>query len=364
MFNAYGPTEATVCATLSDQLTGIGAPPIGRPIAGTRVYVLDEQLRPVPPGVAGELYIAGAGLARGYLNNRALTAERFVACPFGSGKRMYRTGDLVRWRRDGTLEFAGRADEQIKLRGFRVEPGEIEAVLTARPDVAQAVVIAREDEPGDKRLVAYVVPAPGATVTPADLRARVAQTLPDYMVPSACVLLEAVPLTPNGKVDRAELRAPEHTGVAGARGPRTPLEEMLCGLFAELLRVAGVGIDDNFFELGGHSLLATRVISRIRAVLGPQVPIRALFDAPTVAELAQLLLGDYQSADALGVMLPLRRGGTRPAVFCVHPGGGLSWCYSGLIRYLGTDRPVYGIQARGLAGPGSPPVTIAEMAGD
>ncbi|MCP1845714.1 amino acid adenylation domain-containing protein [Bradyrhizobium sp. USDA 4524] len=310
LFNEYGPTETVVGCTIHEigleDDAGDNAP-IGRPIWNTQVYVLDGGLRVVPAGVAGELYIAGAGLARGYLNRPGLSAERFVANPFGpAGSRMYRTGDLAKWRADGVLDFLGRADDQVKIRGFRIEPGEVEAVLTRHSNVAQAAVIVREDEPGRQQLVGYVVASGAAVIEGAELRRHAASALPDYMVPTAITMLPALPLTPNGKLDRQSLPAPNFAP-SSIGAPRTSQEEFLTTLFAEVLELERVGIDDNFFDLGGHSLLITRLISRIRTTLGVELTIRSLFEAPTVAQLTHYLAGAGQARPALRLMASSHR---------------------------------------------------------
>ncbi|MGQ4485547.1 amino acid adenylation domain-containing protein [Streptomyces sp. SAS_281] len=290
VLHVYGPTETTTFATRHPVTADTsGAPPIGRPLDGMGLYVLDGTLALVPPGAVGELYLSGHGVARGYQQRAALTATRFVADPYGApGSRMYRTGDLVRWTAAGDIEYVGRADGQVKLRGFRIEPAETEHVLLAEPDVRGACVVVREDTPGDRRLVAYVVPAPGARTDTAALARRVGRTLPAYMVPSAFVVLDALPLNPNGKVDRRALPAPR-TATGTGRAPRTAYEEVLAGLFADILGVSAVGVDDSFFALGGHSLLATRLTGRVRAALGVELALATLFDHPTVASLAAAL---------------------------------------------------------------------------
>ncbi|WP_327132148.1 amino acid adenylation domain-containing protein [Streptomyces sp. NBC_01343] len=360
----YGPTETTLFATSAPwrKASEVPAPvPIGRPLDGMSAHVLDDLLQPVPGGVTGELYLSGTGLARGYLNRPDLTSDRFVANPYGPpGSRMYRTGDRVRWTADGLIDFVGRADNQVKIRGFRIELPEIESVLAAFPGIRQVAVVAREDRPGDKRLVAYLVGDGEIDLGALDRHAR--RSLPAYMVPGAVLVLEKLPLTPNNKLDYRALPAPALPPREG-RAARNPVEATLCGLFGDVLGVEEVGIDDDFFELGGHSLLATRLISRIRTALDSELPVRALFEAPTVALLAAQL-GRGPAGDSLGVLLPLREGGGRRPLFCVHPAIGLSWCYSGLLAHLDRERPVYGLQAHGFSDPGGGPRDVEEVLDD
>ena len=304
LVNHYGPTEGTVVTTAAAVPPGAsGDPPIGRPIENVRTYVLDRRMDPVPVGVPGELFVGGAGLARGYVGRPDLTAECFVPSPFGDGERLYRTGDLVRWREDGQLEFLGRRDHQVKVRGFRIELGEIEAALRQDPDVADAVVVVREDRRGERRLTAYVVPrrpAEGeARSVPSTARARLQASLPEHMVPSAFVLLETLPLAPSGKVDRRALPEPEEDQARDASAPpRTPIEEALVEIWRGVLDRDTVGVHDSFFDLGGHSLLATRVVSLVRRSLGTDVSLRAFFEAPTVRGLGRAIeraRGDRES---------------------------------------------------------------------
>jgi len=294
LVNNYGPSEATVVATsgyIQPRADADEPPSIGRPIDNTQIYILDEHLQPVPIGVPGELFIGGVGLAKGYLNRPELTAERFIPHPFSDDPeaRLYKTGDLARFLPDGQIAFLGRTDHQIKIRGYRIEPGEIVSVINRHPSIQTSLVVAREDIPGEKRLVAYIVLVPGAHTTTSALRDILQTYLPDYMIPSAFVVLEALPLTPNGKLDRAALPAPDaantlQDGVVDA--PSTPLEKQLTEIVTTLLNVDQVGLDDNFFMLGGHSLLGTQVIARVAATFGIDLTLRALFEAPTVRLLA------------------------------------------------------------------------------
>ncbi|HWS55173.1 MAG TPA: amino acid adenylation domain-containing protein, partial [Pyrinomonadaceae bacterium] len=346
----YGPTEATILST--SYRVRPGEPTrrhvIGRPLANVEARVCDERGRTVPVGVPGELCVGGAGVARGYLRRDSLTAERFVTL---DGERFYRTGDLARWTPDGQLEFLGRADDQVKVRGYRIELGEIESALKQHPAVREAAAAAVSEgaEGGDRRLVAYVVPQ-GASATPDELREFLQRRLPEYMLPSAYVMLERLPLTAQGKVDRRELPSPAAAGADGGgefAPPRDEVELRLAQIWEEVLGVTRLGIRDNFFELGGHSLLAVRLMWMIQERFGRELELAALFQHPTVEHLAQLLR-DEEGPRPSSIVVPLSEGGTRRPFFCVHPGGGEVLCYHHLARRLGADRPFYGLQAPSL----------------
>ncbi len=365
LLNVYGPTETTTFATwfeISALAEDAAIVPIGRPISNTECHVLDAHGNLVPVGVAGELYLGGAGLARGYLNRPELTAERFIASPFRPGERLYRSGDRVRWREDGVLEFLGRIDQQIKLRGYRIEPGEIEAVLQEDEAIRQSLVMVREDRPGDKRLVAYLV---GQGIDAEAQRARLKGRLPDYMIPGALVVLDGLPLTPNGKVDRKALPALEQDAAAtGYQPPRTPLETAIAAIWAETLNLPRVGIHDNFFDLGGHSLLAVQLMDRIHRAIGRKPHLNTLwFGAGSIAQQAQLLTEAADASGSAGPVLAMRTGGSEPALFCLHTiGGGNLFHYESMVRHLKGDRPVYGLQARGIDGNEAPDTSVEAMA--
>lgn len=364
VFDLYGPSEDTTYSTFT--LRDTGRATIGRPISSTQAYVLDSHLQPVPVGIPGELYLGGDGLARGYLNQPELTAERFIRHPFSenSSARMYRTGDLVRYLPSGEIEYLGRIDNQVKIRGFRIELGEIEAVLSSHSAVAETVVVASEDHAGEKRLAAYFVLADAATAAVADLREHLKQRLPDFMVPSAFVQLDELPLTPNGKVDRKALPEPSSASAelsAAFVAHRDDLESKLVRIWEEILDIRPIGINDNFFELGGHSLKAIRMFAEIEEVFGKNIPLATLFEAGTVEKLAAILRQDGWSAPESS-LVPIQPNGTRPPFFCIHAKGGNVLFYRGLAKYLGDDQPFYGLQARRLAGRQIGHASVEEMA--
>jgi thioesterase domain-containing protein/acyl carrier protein len=361
MINAYGPTETTVYAAMTASLKAGPAGtsrsvPIGSPVPGAALFVLDAWLRPVQPGVVGELYVAGAGVSVGYVRRTALTASRYVACPFGGspGSRMYRTGDLVRWGADGQLHYVGRADEQVKIRGFRVEPGEVQAALAGLDGVEQAAVIAREDGAGGKRLVGYVT----GTADPAAMRAQLADRLPAHMVPAAVVVLSALPMTVNGKLDTRALPAPEFR--AGEyRAPSNPTEEVLAGIYGRVLDVERVGVDESFFDLGGDSISAMRLIAAVNTSLNADLSVSTVFEAPTVRTLSERLLTNTASTGEIAPVQVLKDGAGVP-VFCLHAVSGVSWPYQVLGGYL--DGPIIGIQQVPDGEVGDAPRSIRDMA--
>jgi amino acid adenylation domain-containing protein/non-ribosomal peptide synthase protein (TIGR01720 family) len=373
LWNLYGPTETTIDATYYDCCLGTPGTvaSIGRPVANTRCYVLDARGEPVPVGVPGELYLGGVQVGRGYVCQPALTAERFLPDPFGPvpGARLYRTGDRVRWRGDGTLDFLGRLDHQVKLRGYRIEPGEIEAALRAHPEVREAAVLVREDRPGERRLVGYVVPGAGAgTPDPGMLRRFVGERLPAYMVPAAVVSLAALPLTPSGKLDRKALPTPAdgqrlNNDRAEPPAAETTAERVLAHSMAEVLGLARFGVDDDFFTMGGHSLLAVRVLARIKQTFGWAPPLATLYRAPTPRALAQTLTDPANQAGLrLSPLVPMQRGGSGLPVFCIHPVWPEVFCYEELANHLGADRPVYGLRDLRVHAPEITARTIEELA--
>jgi thioesterase domain-containing protein len=366
MTNGYGPTETTGCATVSGPLVAGEPVPMGEPVPDTTLHLLDGALGPVPVGVVGEVYIGGAGVARGYVHRPGLTSTRFTASPFHPGERLYRTGDLAVRTPAGALLFQGRADDQVKIRGFRIEPGEVEAELAAHAEVTRSLVVV-DDHAGDRRLVGYVVPDPAAGPDLlARLRAHLAARLPAHLVPSALVLVDEIPYTARGKVDRSALPAPDTATTASGRQPSTTQEEILHALFCEVLGVQALSVDEDFFAVGGHSLLVTRLLARIRVVLGVDLPVRAVYDHPTVARLSAHLAegGSTLDGDPFAAVLPIKPTGSGHPLWFVHPGGGLCWLYLGFAPKLPPDRPAHGIQAKGLDGTTPLPATMNGMVDD
>jgi amino acid adenylation domain-containing protein len=388
-FNAYGPTEATVWATIAEISNDSKKPSIGRPISNTKIYILDAHLQPVPIGITGELYISGDGLAQGYLNRPDLTTERFIPNPFkkaklevensektrkdscfppllkgGREERLYKTGDLARYQPDGNIEFLGRLDDQVKIRGFRIELGEIEAVLTQHPTVRETVVIAT-DISGDKRLVAYIVPAQNFIPTIIELRNFLKKKLPEYMVPSAFVVIEALLLTPNGKVDRRNLPAPgnstNQTLDKAYIEPRNPTESTLAKIWTEVLNIERVSIHDNFFDLGGNSLLSITLMEQIHKQFERKLPLSILFLNPTIEGLANTLSPEINSP-FWSPLVAIQPKGSNPPFFCVHPILGVVFPYYEVAYHLGTEQPFYGLQPLGMDGEKSPLTRIEDMA--
>jgi amino acid adenylation domain-containing protein len=368
LVNLYGPTEASIdvshwtCRRDSDDTVV----PIGFPIANTALYILDATLNPVPIGVAGELHIGGVGLARGYLNKPELTADKFIGDPFSqhTGNRLYKTGDLARFRADGAIEYLGRMDHQVKIRGFRIELGEIEAVLGQHPKVHESVVVVREDR-GDKRLVTYAVSSDTESpISGSVLREFLMERLPDYMVPASFVVLDALPLNTNGKIDRKALPAPDAKWSDKGEKfvpPRDSVEQALVRHWEAVLETRPIGVRDNFFELGGHSLLAVCLMARIENEFGQNLPIATLFRKPTIEQLGELLRNQGQ-APASGTLISIQSSGSSTPFFCVAGGGGSVLYYYPLANYLGPDQPFYGLQAIGLDGEREPLARVEDLA--
>jgi amino acid adenylation domain-containing protein len=368
--NQYGPTESHVVTAFSvgDLHNVSSIPPIGRPIANTQIYILDPKLQPVPIGIAGELYIGGDGLARGYFNRPELTQTKFISNPFGAEKspRLYKTGDLARYQSDGNIEFLGRIDNQVKIRGFRIELGEIESVLSSHPQIQQAVTIAANTPEGGKYLAAYVVEQDSSNLTNRDLREFLKAKLPDYMIPATFVMLDTLPLTPNGKVDRRALPAPEHSRQASRDtvvSPRNDLELQLTKIWERVLGIQPIGIMDNFFELGGHSLMAVKLVTEIEKAFGKNILLSTLFQAQTIEELAIVLKPQSVTKPTWTSLVEIKPGNpSKTPLFCIHAvWGNILFCRN-FTNHLETERPIYGLQSRGLDGEHQPCTSIPEMA--
>lgn len=372
LHNHYGPSESHVVTafTLQDSVSSWSAlPAIGRPIANTQIYLLNQSLQPVPIGVPGELYIGGDCLARCYLNRPDLTAQKFIPDPFSNepGACLYKTGDLARYLPDGNIEYMGRIDNQVKIRGFRIEIGEIEAVLAQHPAAKESVVVAREDRPGNKRLVAYFVPNHEQVPTRSELRGFLKEKMPEYMVPSVFVILDALPLTPSGKVDRRALPAPDQAGQDHEESfvaPQDELELLLTKIWEKVLGIKSIGVRDNFFALGGHSLLAVRLLTEIEKVFGKNLPLVTFFEAQTVEQLAYVLRQQEWSAPWRSLVVIQRGNSTKPPLFLMHEIWGNVFFYRELVRNLDPEQPCYGLQARGLDDKQPPHTLIEEMAAD
>ncbi|UXE58890.1 MAG: amino acid adenylation domain-containing protein [Woronichinia naegeliana WA131] len=348
IINGYGPSECTVftcCYPISKQLDeNLASIPIGKPIGDRKVYLFDRNLQPVPVGVSGEIHVGGASVARGYLNQLALTREKFISNPFLAGDTLYKTGDLARYLPDGNIEYIGRIDNQVKIRGFRIELGEIEAIIGQNEDVQSACVIVREDNPGDKRLVAYIVPKPGVTITSGDLRQFLTHKLPGYMVPSAFVMLEFLPLTANGKIDRRALQAPSNPKDSDRFiEARNQLELSLVQIWSKVLKIDKIGVRDNFFDLGGHSLLAPYLTTQIKEQFGKEIALTTLFQNPTIEQLATILQTDSDNSSE-SCLVPIQPNGSKPPFFCVPGAGGRPFYFYHLGRYLGKDQPFYSFE--------------------
>ena len=380
VWNLYGPTETTVWSTIHRIEQEEALVSIGRPIANTQIYILDKYLQPVPVGVPGQLYIGGAGLSRGYFHQPKLTTEKFIPNPFSCDfeSRLYKTGDLARYLSDGNIEYLGRLDNQVKIRGFRIELGEIEALLAQHPNIQQTVVTARVDNPENQRLVAYIVPHPEQTPTTDELRHFLKQKLPEYMVPSAFVLLDTLPLTPNGKIDRRALPAPDSTRLDSANtylAPRDELEFQLTKIWEQILGIQPIGVRDNFFELGGHSILAVKLFWQIEKTFSKNLPLAILFQSGTVEALAKIICQEEdiarnlalvntldQSKSSWSSLLEIQPNGSKPPFFCIHGLGGEVLCFRELALHLGSDQPFYALQPQGLDGKQPLHTRIEDMA--